>query len=145
MKRGYRQTAAFTSVDFDIIPKVLTLTGGTRYYHYDEFEQGSQFGVEAGSTAAVNVPNGACTAASICGFPINLNKTEHGFKSRGNLTWHITPDFMAYYTYSQGFRPGGFNRTDSYADGTVYLSTEATVHRRGQRDQAVREAGRIRL
>ena len=28
-----------------------------------------------------------------------------------NLTWHITPDVMAYYTYSQGFRPGGFNRT----------------------------------
>ena len=35
----------------------------------------------------------------------------HGFKSRGNLTWHITPDVMVYYTYSQGFRPGGFNRT----------------------------------
>ncbi len=34
-----------------------------------------------------------------------------GFKSRGNLTWHVTPDVMVYYTYSQGFRPGGFNRT----------------------------------
>ena len=43
MKRGYRQTAAFTSVDFDIIPKVLTVTGGTRYFHYDEFERGSEF------------------------------------------------------------------------------------------------------
>jgi iron complex outermembrane receptor protein len=43
VKRGYRQTAFFTSVDFDIIPKVLTITGGTRYYHYDEFEEGSQF------------------------------------------------------------------------------------------------------
>jgi len=32
VERGYRQTAFFTSVDFDIIPKVLTLTGGTRYY-----------------------------------------------------------------------------------------------------------------
>jgi iron complex outermembrane receptor protein len=26
------------------------------------------------------------------------------------LTWHITPDVMAYYTFSQGFRPGGFNQ-----------------------------------
>ena len=43
VKRGYEQTAVFTSVDFDIIPKVLTITGGTRYYHYDEFEQGSEF------------------------------------------------------------------------------------------------------
>ncbi len=30
--------------------------------------------------------------------------------SRVNLTYHITPDVMAYYTYSQGYRPGGFNR-----------------------------------
>ncbi len=110
VKRGYRQAAAFTSIDFDILPKVLTLTGGTRYYHYDEFEQGSQFGT---TPAATNIPNGACTAAGNCGFGINLNKTESGFRSRGNLTWHVTPDTMVYYTYSQGFRPGGFNRTSS--------------------------------
>src|SRR6202021_3034098 len=82
-ERGYRQTAFFTSVDFDLIPKVLTLTGGTRYYHYDEFERGSEF---VTSTAANNVPNGACTAAGGCGFGLNLNKTESGFRLRGNLT-----------------------------------------------------------
>ncbi len=38
-------------------------------------------------------------------------KTESGTRSRFNLTWHITPDIMAYYTFSQGYRPGGFNRT----------------------------------
>jgi outer membrane receptor protein involved in Fe transport len=32
---------------------------------------------------------------------------------------------MAYYTYSQGFRPGGFNRTSSLADGAVFLKKEA--------------------
>jgi iron complex outermembrane receptor protein len=42
-------------------------------------------------------------------------------KSRGNLTWHITPDIMAYYTYSEGFRPGGFNRTSS-ANGIPSLA-----------------------
>jgi iron complex outermembrane receptor protein len=118
VKRGYRQTAFFTSVDVDLIPKVLTLTGGTRYYHYSEFEQGSEFFT---TTSASNLPNGACIAAGNCGFGINLNKQEHGFRSRGNLTWHVTPDIMAYYTYSQGFRPGGFNRTEVKADGTVVL------------------------
>ena len=29
-QRGYNQMAFFGSVDFDIIPKVLTITGGTR-------------------------------------------------------------------------------------------------------------------
>jgi iron complex outermembrane recepter protein len=48
-------------------------------------------------------------------YSYNLNNprladTESGFKSRGNLTWHITPDVMVYYTFSQGFRPGGFNQ-----------------------------------
>ncbi|MGO9945317.1 MAG: TonB-dependent receptor [Steroidobacteraceae bacterium] len=110
VERGYRQTAVFGSVDFDIIPKVLTITGGIRHFHYDEFEQGSEFYT---STSANNIPNGACIAAGNCGFGINLNKTEDGNKVRGNLTWKITPDILAYYTYSQGFRPGGFNRTSS--------------------------------
>ena len=43
--------------------------------------------------------------------PRTKTRRYHGFKSRANLTWHITPDIMAYYTFSQGFRPGGFNRT----------------------------------
>jgi outer membrane receptor protein involved in Fe transport len=50
---------------------------------------------------------------------MNLNKSESGNKYRGNLTWHVTPDVLAYYTYSEGFRPGGFNRTKTNADGTV--------------------------
>jgi len=125
VKRGYRQAAVFTSVDFDLIPKVLTVTGGTRYFHYDEFEQGSEFFSETTNPLVFNHPNGVCTAAGGCGFGINLNKTESGFRSRGNIAWHITPDMMAYYTFSQGFRPGGFNRTSSTAGGVVTLTGEA--------------------
>jgi outer membrane receptor protein involved in Fe transport len=126
-ERGYRQSAAFTSIDVDIIPKVLTVTGGTRYFHYDEFERGSEFYSESTTPLILNHPNGACTAVGGCGFGINLNKQEHGFKSRGNITWHIIPDVMVYYTYSQGFRPGGFNRTNSQADGTISLAGEAPL------------------
>lgn len=129
VKRGYRQTAVFASVDVDLIPKVLTLTGGTRYFHYAEFEQGSEFYSE--SSPALNVPNGACIAKGGCGFGINLNKTESGKKSRGNLTWHITPDILAYYTYSEGFRPGGFNRTSS-ANGIPSLAGVAPFTAKGK-------------
>jgi outer membrane receptor protein involved in Fe transport len=126
-QRGYTQTAFFTSVDFDLIPKVLTLTGGTRYYHYSEYETGSQFGVETTSPLILDTPDGTCTdhLPKPCnGFGIDLHKTESGFRSRGNLTWHITPDTMAYYTFSQGFRPGGFNRTNS-TGGVIALAGEA--------------------
>ncbi len=113
-QRGYKQKAAFASADFDLIPKVLTVTGGVRFYNYDEFEHGSEYYSESTSTGlVVNHLNGACTAAGLCGFPINLDKSESGHRLRGNLSYHITPDMMAYYTYSEGFRPGGFNRTSS--------------------------------
>ena len=126
--RGYKQKAAFASIDFDLIPKILTATGGVRFYHYDEFEHGSEYYSETtssnsvGSGLVVNHLNGVCTAAGLCGFPINLDKNESGHRLRGNLSWHIAPDMMAYYTYSEGFRPGGFNRTNSLPGQAPILS-----------------------
>ena len=105
LDRGYKQTAVFTSIDYDIIPKVLTLTGGTRYFRYTESEVGSQYGQP---TSCDNIPNGQCFATPIT--YADHNAVFSGFKSRGNLTWHITPDTMVYYTFSQGYRPGAFNR-----------------------------------
>ena len=129
VKRGYRQTAVFASGDFDIIPKVLTVTAGTRYFHYDEFEEGSEFYSESANPLEMNHPNGACTLGGGCGFPINLNKTEHGFRSRYNITYHITPDIMTYATYSQGFRPGGFNRTHSQPRHAALADGRGAVYR----------------
>ena len=118
IQRGYKQTAFFLSADYDLIPKVLTLTAGTRWYHYSEFETGSDFATGPG---CLDVPNGQCTAGQVNLNAENLHKNYNGFKSRGNLTWHITADTMVYYTYSQGYRPGGFNRSQGYvatgADG----------------------------
>ena len=114
-QRGYKQTAFFASMDYDLIPKVLTITGGTRWYRYSEFETGSQYSTPK---ACVDVPNGTCTAGDVSINGENLHQVYSGFRSRGNVTWHITPDAMVYYTYSQGFRPGAFNRTVSaVADG----------------------------
>ena len=121
-QRGYKQLAFFGSVDFDLIPRVLTVTAGIRHYTYDEFEDGSNFLTASGNPLILNHPNGACTMAApgndlpgskACAHPYSLATHETGSVSRANLTWHITPDVMAYYTFSQGFRPGGFNRTDT--------------------------------
>jgi iron complex outermembrane receptor protein len=106
-QRGYKQTAVFASGDFDIIPKVLTVTAGTRWYRYTDFETGSEYTT---GTGLVNVPNGSVFSGHNIDAE-NLHATYSGFRSRGNVTWHITPDAMVYYTFSQGFRPGGFNRS----------------------------------
>ena len=109
-QRGYDQVAFFGSVDYDIIPDTLTVTAGTRWYQYREFEVGSQYGT---TTGCLNVPNGDCSGGLVNINAANDRKTYSGLKSRGNVTWHVTPDVMAYYTFSQGFRPGAFNRSSS--------------------------------
>ena len=110
-QRGYDQFAVFGSADFDILPN-LTLTGGTRYYDYTEFETGSQYGSFSAS----------CFDVTQCytGNSININaNNDHvkytGFKSKGVLTFKPAPHTLVYALFSQGFRPGGFNRGSSQA------------------------------
>jgi outer membrane receptor protein involved in Fe transport len=116
--RDTKQTAFFASTDLDLIPKTLVLTLGTRHYSFENSYAGSvisSFGCyEAGT------PAGGCHSTT---YSYNLNgqdlrDTESGFKSRANLSWHVTPDVMLYYTWSQGFRPGGFNQNG----GTAHIA-----------------------
>jgi iron complex outermembrane recepter protein len=108
-QRGYDQNAAFLSLDYDVLPTV-TLTAGSRWYEYSEFEVGSQY---ATTNGCLDVPNGDCTSGDSNINSHHDNKVYVGFRSRLGAQWHITPDNMAYFTYSEGFRPGGFNRTTS--------------------------------
>jgi outer membrane receptor protein involved in Fe transport len=110
VKRGYTQRAVFASVDFDLIPRTLTITAGTRYYHFDNQEKGAQVG-SAGLPGCYEAGPPPCLNAAVNIDAENLQTSYHGFKSRANLTWHFMPDALLYYTWSQGFRPGAFNRS----------------------------------
>src|SRR5712671_4678063 len=104
--RGYKQLAFFTSLDFDIIPKVLTVTAGTRHYDFDNTEKGAV----SGSFTCYEAGPGPCLTYASNIDAENLHTKYKGFKSRANLTWHVLPDALIYYTWSQGFRAGAFNR-----------------------------------
>ena len=121
IERGYEQKAAYTSIDYDILPKSspyggLTVSAGTRFYRFDNREEGAEiYGFYCG--AGPYTLGGPYSSAHPCLSPLtknldalNLKSEYHGFDSRANLTWYIDPDAMVYYTWSQGFRPGGFNR-----------------------------------
>jgi iron complex outermembrane recepter protein len=111
--RDVKQTAFFASFDFDLIPKVLTLTAGTRYFHFENSNAGSV--LSSFGCFEQGVPPGGCQSGSSYNLNTqNLSDTETGWKSRANVTWHITPDTMLYYTFSQGFRPGGFNQNGGF-------------------------------
>jgi iron complex outermembrane receptor protein len=106
--RDTKQTAFFVSADFDILPKVLTLTVGTRHFRFDNSQVGS---LTQGFTCfEQGTPPNGCLSDSFNFNTSGLRSTESGFRSRANLSWHITPDAMVYYTFSQGFRPGSFNQ-----------------------------------
>jgi outer membrane receptor protein involved in Fe transport len=120
--RDTKQTAFFASVDFDLIPKTLTITGGTRYFRFQNSMKGSVLS-SFNCFDAVPVQPSGCHPTYPDIFPWysynldaqNLSDTESGFRSRANLTWHVTRDVMVYYTFSQGFRPGGFNQNGGTA------------------------------
>jgi outer membrane receptor protein involved in Fe transport len=119
--RTYDQKAAFTSIDFDIIPKVLTITGGTRYFSIDNQQTGQNPGSFYCKQFSPTTYFGPCPTSPISkaidygqseyGNILNARNKDHGFKSRGNISWHVTPDVLLYATYSQGFRVAGFNRS----------------------------------
>jgi outer membrane receptor protein involved in Fe transport len=110
VQRGYNQLAFFGSLDFDIIPDVLTVSVGTRYFQYKEFEVGSQYG---SNSSCLDVPNGECTGGMVNINDANDRVKYTGFKSRASINWHVNRNTLAYFTFSQGFRPGGFNRSVS--------------------------------
>jgi iron complex outermembrane receptor protein len=112
--RGHTQKAAYASVDFELIPRALTLTAGTRYFSSHTWEVGSTvsgFGCRVVSNPIPGpVPNPCLNRVFTNLDSLALDRTYSGFRSRANLSWKVSEDTLLYYTWSQGFRAGGFNR-----------------------------------
>jgi iron complex outermembrane receptor protein len=110
--RGYTQKAAYASVDVDLIAQKLTLTAGTRYSSTITSEAGSTVG--SFGCQLINYPAAPIPCVNHSEF-IDLNsegldRTFSSFRSRANLSWKVTEEALLYYTWSEGFRAGGFNR-----------------------------------
>ncbi|HEY3850108.1 MAG TPA: TonB-dependent receptor [Steroidobacteraceae bacterium] len=137
--RGYNQKAAYTSVDYDLIPQSLTLTVGTRYYDTDTWQVGSAVGSFAcrlyDNPAPGPVPD-PCVNRNFTNLnQLGLTRAYSGFRSRASLSWKVTEDTLLYYTWSQGFRAGTFNRgfftpTESSPlyPGTAAYQAQAQAH-----------------
>jgi outer membrane receptor protein involved in Fe transport len=112
--RGYTQKAAYASVDFELVPRALTLTAGTRYFSTNTTEVGSvvgSFGCGLINNSDPPVPNPCLNHSNFTNLnALGLDRTYSGFKSRANVSWKVNEDALLYYTWSQGFRSGGFNR-----------------------------------
>jgi outer membrane receptor protein involved in Fe transport len=114
-KREYTQMAEFASIDVDLIPKTLTVTAGLRHFKYDNRETGGYVGSFYCKQFTPTDYFGPCLSP----YGGNLSTqapnrtTPSGNRARGNISWHITDHDLVYYTWSQGFRAGTFNRSTS--------------------------------
>jgi iron complex outermembrane recepter protein len=118
-KRTYKQWAIFGSADWHITSR-WTLTAGTRYYHITNEQVGGDAGSfyckHYGSTPYFS--NQPCTGPASGNAPYGTNfdnmvphsQSSSGAKSRVNMNFKPTQDTLVYATWSQGYRPGGFNR-----------------------------------
>ena len=139
--RGYNQKAAYVSVDYDLIPQFLAVTVGTRYSNTDTSQVGSVVGSFTCRRYDNPVPGPVPDPCVNRYDYVNLNqlgltRAYSGFTSRANLSWKITGDTLVYYTWSQGFRAGTFNRSiftptgDSpLFPGTASYQAQAYAHR----------------
>jgi iron complex outermembrane recepter protein len=133
--RGYKQRSVFGEIPFDIIPKALTFTVGERFYSMPTYEQGSVntiYGCRYGNP----MTSLGCTDYGVRyeGTPYshnlnadNLKKTYSGHKGKVNLSWKATDGVLLYATYSEGFRPGGFNKGQGFVPKSSPLYGVFTV------------------
>ncbi len=124
-QRVDRDYAAFGELSFDLTDK-LSLTGGLRYYKYDNSLQGF-FGYSAGyssrtgEAACLNTdgtrrntnPAGTPLPILVPGSPctnVDKSTSDTGFIHKLNATYKFNDDALIYATWSRGYRPGGINR-----------------------------------
>ena len=127
IRRTDEQLGFFGEASFDIVPDVLTITGGLRYYDIEVDLEGSAnssffnlnspvFGANTGVPLAERVDQQrAGTNISAQFAPGNAvgapDKAEtSGTIFKGTLTYTPNPDLLFYATFSEGFRPGLLNR-----------------------------------
>ncbi|WP_286234986.1 TonB-dependent receptor [Thalassotalea sediminis] len=101
--RTEEQLAVFGEVSYDLTDR-LTITGGLRWYEIESDFTGSsnfaQKGEDGDSGRDYDKSGGHSDE------PLKIDDII----TKVNLSFQATDDVMYYATYSEGFRPGGFNR-----------------------------------
>jgi outer membrane receptor protein involved in Fe transport len=126
-----RDKAVFGEFSYDLFAG-LTVTGGIRFYQYDNSLKGF-FGFSENYDALTGYNSGMGATGQNClstahyrGDPcVNLDKTVQGSGEthKFNVTYKFDPWRLIYFTYSTGYRPGGINRNGNFgAYGSDTLS-----------------------
>ena len=144
--------AAFAEAAFDITSK-FTVTGGIRLYHYNNslfgfygysqnYDEMTGYGSGQGA-GSINCQAGKSFPGAPC---VNLDKTAvgSGETHKVNLTYKVSDDALVYFTYSTGYRPGGVNRSGTFAPyGADHLSNFELGWKTSWRDHTIHFNGAV--
>ena len=129
--RTEEQLAFFGEFSFDLIPNTLTASVGARRYNFDldytgssNFATGIFQGDPANGVTDLDLGRDYDVSGGHTPEPRELN----GEIYRLNLAWTPTQDLLFYGTYSEGFRPGGFNRGGGLASVNPTFPTVDTFY-----------------
>jgi len=130
IRRTEEQIAFFGELTFDLIPDTLSVTGGLRYYEIEsDFEGSSNFANGIFTTPGVardDQDSGRDYDVSGGHTPEPL--TNEDVILKGNIAWTPTDDLLLYFTYAEGFRPGGFNRGGGIPSANPAFPTVSTFY-----------------
>lgn len=108
--RKSEELAFFGQASFDL-SDVLTASFSLRWFDSDISLRGF--------SGTVFFPGGR-SGPRVEDYNTDLVTKDKDVVFRGNVSWDITPDMMAYFTYSEGYRPGGLNRVYNTVAGGVF-------------------------
>ena len=122
--RSEEQLAFFGELTFNITD-TLSLTGGARYYDIESRLVGSSNFATLGDVDE----DGGISFDQVFADVLPLKEDDTIVK--GSLSWRPIDSLLFYLTYSEGFRPGGFNRIDDPGVPKTYVSDEVTNYELG--------------
>ena len=122
--RSEEQLAFFGELTLTLTDS-LSLTGGVRYYDIESRLVGSSNFATLGDVDE----DGGISFDQVFADILPLKEDDTIFK--GSVSWQPLDHKLFYFTYSEGFRPGGFNRIDSDGVPKTYVSDEVTNYELG--------------
>jgi iron complex outermembrane receptor protein len=133
---GTKSYAAFGQATWTFWPK-FDLTGGLRYTQDNKTFFPDQF-ITADLTPGQQLIAGSPNTPKTLILPhVQSSLSEGDLTPMLNLSWHATRDLMAYASYSQGFKSGGFDQRvfPPLAATPQYQSEKATTYELGIKSQ----------
>ncbi|MEP1421860.1 MAG: TonB-dependent receptor [Erythrobacter sp.] len=138
IRRTDEQFGIFGEASFDVVPDLLTVTLGARYYDIEVDFEGSANGSFFNRTSPVFGPNTGLAPADrqdtqLGGTNISAQfapgnavgapdtASTNGVIFKGTVTVTPTEDLLFYATYSEGFRPGLLNRPGGTVGPTGFV------------------------